>query len=134
MKSIIPTDRFGRAIETPSFDSSSGPVINYDEKFINTEGDTLEGELDMGKFKITNLGIPIKVTDATNKKYVDDLFEKRKKEVDKKMKDKHQEIGLKIIKSHELIGKNKRITALNSILLPFTKRTFFSRRNIINDF
>lgn len=49
-------------------------MSQLDSRYVNTSGDTMTGALDMGGFKITNLGVPTLGGDATNKTYVDSLI------------------------------------------------------------
>jgi len=41
--------------------------------YVNVSGDTMSGALDMGNFKITNLGTPTAAGDAVNKTYADSI-------------------------------------------------------------
>ena len=43
------------------------PTIDYDSIYINTQGDKMERTLDMNKNKITNILVPSKPLDVTNK-------------------------------------------------------------------
>src|SRR5438093_7231060 len=46
-------------------------LSDLDNRFVNDSGDTMSGNLDLGNFKIINLGTPTNLTDVTNKNYVD---------------------------------------------------------------
>ena len=45
-----------------------------DQNYINVEGDTLQGELDLSNHKITNVGNPTADKDCATKNYVDSLI------------------------------------------------------------
>ena len=45
-----------------------------DQNYINVEGDTLQGSLDLNNHKITNVGTPTDDNDCSTKGYVDNLI------------------------------------------------------------
>lgn len=48
-----------------------------DARYVNLDGDTMTGILNMGNSQIKSVGAPSQITDAANKGYVDNLFDAR---------------------------------------------------------
>ena len=48
-------------------------TANLDSNYVNITGDTMQGDLNLGNFKITGLASPVAGGDATNKAYVDNI-------------------------------------------------------------
>ena len=71
MSTRIPTDIYGRSFIRSSAPTKTFPRIDYALMFLNTDGDKMEGKLDMNKNKILNLRAPSKSHEATNKEYLD---------------------------------------------------------------
>ena len=90
MSSRIATDAFGRPMNLnklpfTTIEHHSG--ADYDSIYINTEGDKMEGTLDMNKNTITGHKAPTQSLDAANKAYVDNLKDKVIEELREKFKD-----------------------------------------------
>lgn len=49
----------------------AGITADLDNNYVNVTGDTMQGDLNLGNFKITGLASPVAGGDATNKAYVD---------------------------------------------------------------
>ena len=56
-----------------------------DQNYINVEGDTLQGDLDLNNHKITNVGTPTDDNDCSTKGYVDNLILRNKQYIDTKL-------------------------------------------------
>ena len=54
-------------------DSNAVATTYNDQNYINVEGDTLQGNLDLNNHKITNVGSPTEPSDCVSKQYVDNL-------------------------------------------------------------
>ena len=104
MSTRIPTDMFGRGLNLAklpftTLDPHSGPDL--DKVFINAEGDKMEGILNMGKHKITNIKAPDSQLDAANKAYVDNIRGDAQKALGEKFKEYIGEVNKKIKKNRD---------------------------------
>lgn len=97
MSTRIPTDIFGRRLNLqrlPFTTIASRPTVEYDELFVNSKEDKMEGTLDMNRNKITNIKAPTKLLDAANKAYVDSLTQQISKALEEKFEDARTNIKL----------------------------------------
>ena len=67
-----------RLPDTPSQDHSAVSKKYVKDNFVESSGDTMAGNLNMGGHSITNIGVPTTNTELANKKYVDDEVTKAK--------------------------------------------------------
>ena len=62
--------------------SNAAATTYNDQNYINVEGDTLQGNLDLNNHRITNVGSPSDDKDCVPRKYVDNLGIRRNPEND----------------------------------------------------
>ena len=95
----------------------------YDRKYINEEGDSMKGNLELNNYRITNLGDPENETDAVNKKYLDKILrfeiEKIKKYFEKEISETNKNLRISTYISSarsDLMKENKQsINKLDSL-------------------
>lgn len=119
MSARIPTDIFGRSMnlkELPFTTIEHTPAIDYDKVFVNAEGDKMQGNLDMGKNKITNISNPTSNFDCANKAYVDTIKSKTMSTLQDKFGKTVAEVSTKIAENR------KQDSALKTIINKLTKR------------
>ena len=56
-----------------------------DQNYINVEGDTLQGDLNLNNHKITNVGTPTDDKDCVSKSFVDNLILRNKQYINTKL-------------------------------------------------
>ena len=67
----------------PESDTDKLIATTYnDQNYVNVEGDTLQGDLDLNNHRITNVGSPSDDKDCVPKGYVDNLGIRRNSEND----------------------------------------------------
>ncbi len=67
-----------RLPDVPSTDHSAMSKKYVKSNFVESSGDVMTGDLDMGGHSVTNVGVPTTNSELTNKKYVDDEVAKAK--------------------------------------------------------
>ena len=102
MSNFAPVDFAGNPLLQPiSFPSISYRKSAADRRFVNITGDRMEGDLDMGSHKITNLKSPTGGADAVNRGFLDAQIETVKRLLSKHVIEKvkgHQTLIDEIVK------------------------------------
>ena len=76
MSKQIPVNGFGVPLYFTGASSLSKPKAN--RLYVNTSGDKMTGDLNMGGFQISNVETPIDPTDVSTKAYVDQQLQSLK--------------------------------------------------------
>ena len=76
MSKRIPVNGFGVPLYSTSASSLSKPKADW--LYVNTSGDKMTGDLNMGGFQISNVETPIDPTVASTKAYVDQQLQSLK--------------------------------------------------------
>ena len=76
MSKRIPVNGFGVPLYSTGASGLSKP--KDDQLYVNTSGDKMTGDLNMGGFQISNVETPINPTDVSTKAYVDQQLQSMK--------------------------------------------------------
>ena len=76
MSKRIPVNGFGMPLYSTGASGLSKPKANW--LYVNTSGDKMTGDLNMGGFQISNVETPVDPTDVSTKAYVDQQLQSMK--------------------------------------------------------